>query len=804
MSTAEQLAAPAMEAVAEKAAIAPAETSVELPKASDRVARLASWAVTDPNQLNPAFFSFKDISCVLKVEGKPKVLLDAVSGYCKPGETLAIMGPSGAGKSTLLDVLAFRKTTGKWTQDVRLNGALLKKRTFVKDSGYVTSDDLLPPELTVREMLQFGARLRLPASFSAAQRDARINDVLEVMRLGYCENRRIGSAIVRGLSTGERKRCNVALELLPVASVLFLDEPTTGLDSNTGREIIANVVEVTRLRKLACVATIHQPSYTILSQFDYLLLLAKGRLCYFGRVVDAILYFENLGVLVAGNPAEIYADALAAQPDKLIEAWEASSEATILDKKVDAIHSGQGSIAEVVTRADAQEGVLERLGFYHQAPFYVQLWELAKRQVLVYARNPVMSVSRIIAGIVVALFFGGAFFNLQRNIGGYEGRTAEGLSYKLITAGFGSAAIAYWVEKRKMYYHEEAAGYYHRLAHSLVMFVVEWIFVSAIMAIVGAIMFTMSNWAYPGRYIGYMIPEAFSVTALNMLCAYVAASIPYANAAFTLHFYYALIVGGYYITDQFLFMRHPSVKVFWQWFSYARVLYLPMIRDELVGQPLYCASNNERFPFETTSIAVQGLGGAAKNLTATAAAANPSIVQALNSFDVWRNADASVNETVFSLYRTARALNSYQTARASAVTAGNPASTIENLDSLVATARAAFSAAVAIPVSSEDALQTSLNQTVRAAALMGFGNYLVANPLPITYVCAINSGEEYAANILALDWWIRNSTNAIVGFGIDHYNTTSNGFYIAVGFITGIGWFLLAYLALWFCNFRQK
>ena len=63
--------------------LAPTETSIALPKAGDKIARLASWAVTDPNQLNPAFFSFKDISCVLKSEGKPKVLLDMVSGYCK-------------------------------------------------------------------------------------------------------------------------------------------------------------------------------------------------------------------------------------------------------------------------------------------------------------------------------------------------------------------------------------------------------------------------------------------------------------------------------------------------------------------------------------------------------------------------------------------------------------------------------------------------------------------------------------------------------------------------------------------------
>lgn len=65
--------------------LAPTETSIALPKAGEKIARLASWAVTDPNQLNPAFFSFKDVCCVLKSDGKPKVLLDMVSGYCKVG-----------------------------------------------------------------------------------------------------------------------------------------------------------------------------------------------------------------------------------------------------------------------------------------------------------------------------------------------------------------------------------------------------------------------------------------------------------------------------------------------------------------------------------------------------------------------------------------------------------------------------------------------------------------------------------------------------------------------------------------------
>ncbi|KAJ3334175.1 ABC transporter G member 22 [Gonapodya sp. JEL0774] len=389
-----------------------------------RMVRMGSWAVKDESELRPSYFSFRNISCVLRVDGVDKQLLEGATGYCKPGESLAIMGPSGAGKSTLLDILSYRKTTGTFSQDIMLNGEKLTQRTFIKHNGYVTSDDLLPPELTVREALEFCAALRLPTEWTAEQRVARIEDVLSVMRLNYVENNRIGSALVRGLSTGERKRVNVAVELLPVASVVFLDEPTTGLDSNTGREVVENTLEVVKLRKLACVATIHQPSYTILRQFDNLLLLANGRMCYFGRVSDCISYFESyLGIPVHGNPAEIYADAQAANPDKLIEAWEKAREKDILEKSVDAIHSGQGSIRNYKPIGlDQQPTWKDNLGFYQQASGVVQIQQLFLRQTRIYIRNPIMSTSRFAAAVFTSIFFGLAFFRLGRSYSASSGK----------------------------------------------------------------------------------------------------------------------------------------------------------------------------------------------------------------------------------------------------------------------------------------------------------------------------------------------------------------------------------------------
>ena len=141
--------------------------------------------------------------------------------------------------------------------------------------------------------------------------------------------------------------------------------------------------------------------------------------------------------------AELYAHEQAARADFLIDAWRASSEALALQKRMDDIHSGQGSIANYeafhVKEADFWEGI----GFYQQARGTTQIYELFKRQLRVYWRNPIMSVSRYIAAIGVSLFFGGAFYQLRRNVGGYDARAAEGFAVKSMVPGFGSAAIAY-------------------------------------------------------------------------------------------------------------------------------------------------------------------------------------------------------------------------------------------------------------------------------------------------------------------------------------------------------------------------
>ncbi|KJE96294.1 ATP-binding cassette transporter sub-family G member 2c [Capsaspora owczarzaki ATCC 30864] len=248
----------------------------------------------------------KGITCrgLPKPEMQDKVLLKNVSGVIRPGTLTALMGPSGAGKSTLLDVLAGRKTSGVIQGDLLYNNKPMTKELH-RIIGYVEQTDTLLGALTVRELLMYTARLRLPSSTTHEQRTDRVDYVINVLGLQRCADSVIGSATIRGISGGQAKRVNIGIELITDCRVLFLDEPTTGLDSATSYEVMSAVRKIAdRGRSIIC--TIHQPSEDVFNLFDRLLLLVKGEVVYLGSIPNTVPYFEKLGFkfVPGSNPAD--------------------------------------------------------------------------------------------------------------------------------------------------------------------------------------------------------------------------------------------------------------------------------------------------------------------------------------------------------------------------------------------------------------------------------------------------------------------------------------------------------------------
>jgi len=208
----------------------------------------------------------------------------------KSGEMLAIMGGSGTGKTTLLSLL--NGTLLPQEGSITINGHDISEPAAKNLIGYVPQDDLLIEELTVYQNLWFTAKLCFEG-LSDEELDRRVMKTLKDLGLDAIKDLKAGSAINKYISGGQRKRLNIALELIREPAVLFLDEPTSGLSSADTEKVILLLKEQTLKGKLI-VVNIHQPSSDVYKLFDRLWLLDRGGYPVFdGNPIDAIIYFKE-------------------------------------------------------------------------------------------------------------------------------------------------------------------------------------------------------------------------------------------------------------------------------------------------------------------------------------------------------------------------------------------------------------------------------------------------------------------------------------------------------------------------------
>ncbi|SDJ96506.1 ABC-type multidrug transport system, ATPase component [Catalinimonas alkaloidigena] len=209
-----------------------------------------------------------------------------------PGKLIAIMGASGAGKTTLLNVLAGLETPSKG--HVLINGIDLHKE---KDKiqgmiGYVAQDDLLIEELTVFQNLYYNAKLCFK-DLSEEELTKRVDQTLASLGLGHIKHLVVGNVLNKKISGGQRKRLNIALELIREPAVLFVDEPTSGLSSRDSENVIDLLKELSLKGKLIFVV-IHQPSSDIYKMFDKIFIMDTGGYpIFYGHPVEAVSYFKR-------------------------------------------------------------------------------------------------------------------------------------------------------------------------------------------------------------------------------------------------------------------------------------------------------------------------------------------------------------------------------------------------------------------------------------------------------------------------------------------------------------------------------
>ncbi len=158
----------------------------------------------------------------MQIDREDKTLLRHVDVHIGPG-LCALMGPSGAGKSTLMDLIAGRTESGVWSGEILVNGEP-RNHLFSRNSAYVLQDDLHIPELTVEETVLYSAWSRLPEETTLAQRQHRVDLILDMLGLSHVRSSIVGDSMKKGLSGGQLKRLSIAVEIVTLPTVIFLDE----------------------------------------------------------------------------------------------------------------------------------------------------------------------------------------------------------------------------------------------------------------------------------------------------------------------------------------------------------------------------------------------------------------------------------------------------------------------------------------------------------------------------------------------------------------------------------------------------
>lgn len=276
---------------------------------NQELANMAMYSNTNLTQQGPRPIDivFNNISYTIKVKDPKakccnrlpairKEILKGVTGLIEHAKVTAIMGASGAGKTSLLNILACR--IGK-KRNIKLSGDLLVNMrpysfgTFGKFANYVMQNDILMQTLTVRETLDFVAQLTLP--YPRARRDAIVMDTVHNLKLEKCLDVLVGGPELKGISGGEKKRTSIAFELISDPQVVFLDEPTSGMDSMTAYVIVWYMKKLAASGNKTIAMTIHQPSSEIFELFDNLIFMVAGRLVYQGPAAQSVEYFKQLG-----------------------------------------------------------------------------------------------------------------------------------------------------------------------------------------------------------------------------------------------------------------------------------------------------------------------------------------------------------------------------------------------------------------------------------------------------------------------------------------------------------------------------
>ncbi|NXD71274.1 ABCG2 protein, partial [Eolophus roseicapillus] len=473
-----------------------------------------------------------------------KEVLRNVSGIMRPGLN-AILGPTGSGRTSLLDVLAARKDPQGLSGDILVNGAP-QPANFKCTSGYVVQDDVVMGTLTVRENLKFSAALRLPKSVKEREKNERVNQIIKELGLSKVADSKVGTQLSRGVSGGERKRTSIAMEIITDPDILFLDEPTTGLDASTANAVLLLLKRMAKQGK-TIIFSIHQPRYSIFRLFDNLTLLAAGRVLYHGPSQHAMEYFMSIGYECEpyNNPADFFLDIInrdssAVAMSKTNETGTAESteehteyDGTLAERLAEeyfksAYYQETQAVLESISLGNRKKTKTVFQQITYANSFLHQLKWVSKRTFKNLVGNPQASIAQLCVTAFLGLVIGAIFFGLKEDATGLQNRVGA-MFFLTTNQCFSSiSAIELFVVEKKIFIHEYISGYYRISAYFISKLMADLIPMRTIPSIITSciIYFMLGKYSFKPT-----IEAFFTMLFTLMMVSYTATSMALAIAA---------------------------------------------------------------------------------------------------------------------------------------------------------------------------------------------------------------------------------------------------------------------------------
>ena len=507
---------------------------------------------------------FKDVCLDVPMKAKKgetqnyKRILDNVSGYCKSGEILYIMGPSGAGKTTLLDSLADRTSLVPSGRQY-LDGQPKTEEEFKKVAKYCLQEMYLYEGLTVKETLYYAASF-----YTAAEEDRqnRVNEAMEILGLVDQADVKIGGVFYRGVSGGQRRRVTVGEVLVAEPKILFLDEPTSNLDSAAAYNLVLKLKSIAQHKLTTVICTIHQPSERVFEMSDKLLLLGNGRnggaTVFFGPTHDAGDHMFGLDLGLKKPETTSMAEWLLDEVNadfgdadmiyKIIEGWKTSPASKALKQKL----------------LQSDDKPFQYENEVKTAFIVNDIWTLMKRQFKNTVRNPAVIWLRYAMYLALAFVIGTVWWQVGKSCDFQN--TAGNLFFAAAFFSFMSISVLpAYLEDKAIFVKERANGNYSVAANVVSNFVVSTPFIFVL-----ALLSSLMNYWFAGMYTSgsrfffYVANLFLTLLVAESICLLVASM----TSLFIVGIAAAAFVFGTFMTVTGFFIKYEDIPSPWRWLHF--------------------------------------------------------------------------------------------------------------------------------------------------------------------------------------------------------------------------------------------